>query len=189
MRIIGGKYKGKKLLLPINKNTRPLKDMVKESIFNLLIHSNKIKIDIADSNVLDLFSGSGSFGIECISRGAKNVYFFENYSEAIKILNKNLSLLKLNHNYKVFEKNCFDFFKENKLKNIFFDIVFIDPPYNELKLNSFLDLIFKNDIISKKTLFIIHRHKKDTIAISEKIQLVEVRNYGISKISLGYPII
>ena len=75
MRVIGGVFKGKKLFLPSDKNTRPLKDLTKESIFNLIQHSNKINIDIKNSFVLDLFSGSGSFGIECLSREAKKVVF------------------------------------------------------------------------------------------------------------------
>ena len=76
MRIIRGFKKGKKLLLPDNKNTRPLKDIFKEAIFNILEHSNQIKIKINGSNVLDLFAGVGSFGLECLSRGANKVVFF-----------------------------------------------------------------------------------------------------------------
>ena len=86
MRIIGGKHKGKKLFLPSDKLTRPLKDMVKESIFNLLQHSKKINISLEDSTILDLFSGTGSFGLECVSRGAKYVVFFEYYKKALIIL-------------------------------------------------------------------------------------------------------
>ena len=77
MRIISGKFKGKKLFLPQDKNTRPLKDLVKESIFNLLEHSAQIKKKIKSASVLDLFSGSGSFGLECISRGSQEVYFLK----------------------------------------------------------------------------------------------------------------
>ena len=79
MRIIGGKYKGKRLIQPLDKTTRPLKDLVKESIFNIIQHSNKFNIQIKNSKVLDLYAGSGSFGLECISRDAKIVYFFENH--------------------------------------------------------------------------------------------------------------
>ena len=93
MRIISGYLKGKKINLPKDKKTRPLKDMVKESIFNILVHSNKIKFQIKNSEILDLFSGSGSFGLECVSRGAKKVYFNENYKEAIEILKKNIKNL------------------------------------------------------------------------------------------------
>ena len=94
MRIISGKLKGKKLFLPNDKKTRPLKDLVKVSIFNLLDHSNIVKKKLENSSILDLFSGTGSFGLECLSRGSKNVYFFENYVEAIKILEKNLKLME-----------------------------------------------------------------------------------------------
>ena len=75
MRIISGFNKGKKLIMPSNKKTRPLKDMAKESIFNILTHAKFINFHLKDSNVLDLFSGIGSFGLECISRGSKFVFF------------------------------------------------------------------------------------------------------------------
>ena len=90
MRIISGNLKGKKINPPKDKLTRPLKDMVKESIFNILEHSNEINHKMENSIVLDLFSGSGSFGLECISRGAKYVFFNENYNEAIRVLEKNI---------------------------------------------------------------------------------------------------
>ena len=129
MRIISGKFKGKKLFLPIDKKTRPLKDIVKESIFNLIIHSNKINLDLENSNILDLFSGSGSFGLECISRGAKKVIFFENYSEALNILKKNIKLLKINEYFEIVYKDCFNYFNSNQTFKDKFDIIFIDPPY------------------------------------------------------------
>ena len=67
MRVIGGSLKGKKLLIPLDKSTRPLRDMGRESIFNILDHSSKVPKNINNSKVLDLFSGTGSFGIECLS--------------------------------------------------------------------------------------------------------------------------
>ncbi len=79
MRIISGSFKGKKILEPNDKQTRPLKDLTKESIFNVITHSNKFKIDFNNSTILDLFSGVGSFGLECLSRGVKEVFFVENY--------------------------------------------------------------------------------------------------------------
>tara|TARA_B110000027_G_C16099069_1_gene292207 strand:- start:380 stop:619 length:240 start_codon:yes stop_codon:yes gene_type:complete len=79
MRIISGSFKGKKILEPKDNETRPLKDLTKESIFNIIKHSNKFKIDLTDSYILDLFSGVGSFGIECLSRGVRKVIFIENY--------------------------------------------------------------------------------------------------------------
>ena len=71
MRIIAGKLKGATLHMPKDKNTRPLKDLARESIFNLLTHSNKISLQLEQSNILDLYAGTGSFGLECLSRQAK----------------------------------------------------------------------------------------------------------------------
>ena len=185
MRIIGGKFKGKKLFLPVDKNTRPLKDMVKESIFNLLKHSNKVKITLENSEILDLFSGSGSFGLECLSRKVKDVYFFENYYEAINILKKNLLTLKEVKNYKIFEKDCFTFFETNNLIDKKFDIIFIDPPYKELRINQLIDKIIEKNLLKKDGLVIIHRHKKDVIELTDKIKVLDSRIYGISRVYLA----
>jgi len=185
MRIIGGNFKGKKLFLPNDKNTRPLKDIVKESIFNLIQHSKKFNIDIENSLVLDLFSGTGSFGIECISRGAKKVVFFENYPEAIKILEKNLNLLKNLDNHKIYKENFFNFFSSNKNFDFKFNIIFIDPPYKETKINEIIKVIFEKRMLIQNGILIIHRHKKDNIKITNKLNILEERSYGISKILLG----
>ena len=75
MRVIGGNLKGKKILMPVDKNTRPLKDLVKESIFNLLAHSKKIKFEIQNSKVLDLFSGTGNVSFEFASRGVASFLY------------------------------------------------------------------------------------------------------------------
>ena len=88
MRIISGNFKGKKILLPKDKLTRPLKDLTKESIFNILKHSKLLNIELESSNVLDLFSGVGSFGLECLSGGAKNVTFLESYADVLSVLKK-----------------------------------------------------------------------------------------------------
>jgi len=185
MRIIGGNFKGKKLLLPNDKNTRPLKDLVKESIFNLISHSKKINLDIQGSVVLDLFSGTGSFGIECLSRNAKKVIFFENYKNIIKVLEKNLNSLKNKNNYLIFKEDCFKFLNSEKIINNFFDIVFIDPPYKETKINEILEIICKKKLLTTKGVIIIHRHKKDNLKFNSKINFFEERVYGNSKIFFG----
>jgi len=185
MRIISGVFKGKKLFLPNDKNTRPLKDLVKESIFNLIQHSNKININIKNSLVLDLFSGSGSFGLECLSREAKKVFFLESYPEAIKVLEKNIRSLKNINNYEILKEDCFNYFQSNKKKNLKFDIIFIDPPYRELKINEIIETILEKKILNKKGILIIHRHRKDTVELTQKANFFEERFYGISKICFG----
>ena len=148
MRIISGELKGKKLSVPLDKSTRPLKDMVRESIFNILDHSNKISTKVYDAKVLDLFSGTGSFGIECLSRGAAEVIFIENYRGVLHLLKKNLSSLKSIKNYEIIEK---DVYKDNVFPNLNlkFDIIFFDPPYKNKNIDNLLNEIINQKILNK----------------------------------------
>ena len=88
MRVISGILKGKSINFLKNFNTRPLKDSVKENIFNILKHSKFVKVKIEKSKVLDLYSGIGSFGIECGSRGAQNITFVDRNINATTVLKK-----------------------------------------------------------------------------------------------------
>lgn len=105
MRIISGNFKKKKLILPDPKVTRPLRDYIKESLFNLLAHSKLLNFKISQSTILDIFSGSGSFGIECLSRGSSKVFFIEKEKKIIEILKKNLQNDILDDNYKIFNQD------------------------------------------------------------------------------------
>ena len=181
MRIIGGSLKGKKLLIPLDKSTRPLRDIVRESIFNILYHSSKVSKNIDNSRVLDLFSGTGSFGIECLSRGAQEVIFFENYSNSIKILRNNIFNLKLERKSKVYESNVYNL-KEANLKNKIFDLIFLDPPFKDKEINNLINQIKIMKIADINTLIIIHRNKKSVDNISEFLNVLDEKNYGLSKI-------
>lgn len=185
MRIIGGKYKSKKILPPIDKTTRPLRDMVKESIFNLIENSNKYNFQIKESYILDLFSGTGSFGLECISRGANKVIFVEKYAPIFKILKKNLLSLNHDSNNQIFEENCFDFIKNFNDPNTKFDVIFIDAPFKEKDIDSLIEIILRKKILKKTGIVIIHKHKKDIFKISHKLKILDERIYGISKIIFG----
>tara|TARA_B100000886_G_C20304754_1_gene441260 strand:+ start:294 stop:860 length:567 start_codon:yes stop_codon:yes gene_type:complete len=182
MRIISGYFRGKKILEPKDIKTRPLKDLTKESIFNIIDHSNKFKVQLIGSKVLDLFSGVGSFGIECLSRGANKVIFAENYKGALSILKKNLINLKSNIDYKILEK---DIYNENTILilNELFDIIFLDPPYKDKNLEMIFKTIQKGKILKKNGIIILHCHKKEKNFIPKNFKIVEEKQYGISKIN------
>ena len=184
MRIISGKFKGKKLLEPLDKQTRPLKDLTKESVFNIINHSNKFSIDINEAYVLDLFSGIGSFGIECLSQGASHVTFVEKYERVLPILKKNLNNLKSDINYEIIETDILNKFKFKSLK-FKYDIIFLDPPYKEKALENILNTIIENKILKQKGIIIIHRHKKEIDTFPKNFQLIDEKKYGISKIIFG----
>jgi|TARA_Y200000002_G_scaffold365362_1_gene355187 16S rRNA (guanine966-N2)-methyltransferase len=184
MRIISGDFKGKKILGPNDLKTRPLKDLTKESIFNIIKHSKKFSINMGDSEILDLFCGTGSFGIECLSRGVKYVTFVENYSGILPILKKNLVALRKVKNYSIIEK---DILKNLDFKNFKkqFDIIFLDPPYKEDELEKIINLIFKESVLKSNGIIIIHRHKKQINVLPNNFRILEKKNYGISKILFG----
>ena len=181
MRIISGTFRGKKILEPKDIKTRPLKDLTKESIFNILNHSNKFKINLEDSNILDLFSGVGSFGIECLSRGVKIVVFIENYNRVLPVLKKNLKNLKSSENYEIIEKDIDngDIFRTLEKK---FDIIFIDPPYKNKNLNLLLENLNNTKILNKNGIIVVHRHKNQHDLIPKNFEIVEEKKYGLSKI-------
>ena len=181
MRIISGNLKGKKLTVPLDKSTRPLKDMVRESIFNVLEHSNKLSAKINNSKVLDLFSGTGSFGIECLSRGAKNVIFFENYINSLKILKQNILKLKLENKCNIYNFSAYNLENSN-LKTEIFDIIFLDPPFKDSGIQNLIDQIKNLKIANEKSLVIIHRNKKSNDGFSKYLDVIEEKNYGLSKI-------
>lgn len=184
MRIISGSFKGKKILQPLDKNTRPLKDMTKEAIFNIINHSNKFSAEIINSNVLDLFSGVGSFGLECISRKANHVTFVEYYPKTVKILQKNLENLSANNKYKVLTE---DIFKKKFFANLNYkyDIIFLDPPYKEKNIKDLLNNICQEKILKKNGLIIIHRNKDDVDEFPDNFKIIDEKIYGISKIFFG----
>ena len=184
MRVISGKFKGKRLLEPQNKLTRPLKDLTKESIFNIINHSNKFSVNIIEACVLDLFAGVGSFGIECLSQGAGHVTFIEKYEGVLPILKKNLNNLKSEINYEIIESDILNKFKFKSLK-LRYDIIFLDPPYKEKALENILNSIIENRILNNNGIIIIHRHKKEIDEFPRNFQLIEEKKYGISKIIFG----
>ena len=182
MRIISGNFKGRKILTPNDIKTRPLKDLTKESIFNILKHSNKFNVEIKNSVILDLFAGVGSFGIECLSNEAKYVTFVENYDGVLPILKKNLSNLKLDKKYEIIEQNIFTGLKLAKSN---YDIIFLDPPYKDKNISELIDKIFEINLLSKSGIIITHRNKNVKDKYSKNFRILEEKTYGISKISFG----
>ena len=180
MRIISGKLKGKSIDFVKNLQTRPLKDNVRESIFNILKHSSICKVNLESSNILDLYSGIGSFGIECISRGAKKITFVDKDVNASYILKKNLSQLSIIDKTKIYNTKIEDFlFLDFKDK---FDIFFFDPPFKDVKFLENLKEIKKKKIFKKNHIVIIHREKNSKDNFEDIIQIIEAKKYGRSEI-------
>ena len=182
MRIISGKYRGKQIQFFKSLTTRPLKDSVKENIFNILIHSNKISTKIEGSNVLDLYSGIGSFGIECLSRKAGKVTFVEENNEIIKILKKNLNTLVGDEKAIIRNEKVEKIFLYNKEK---FNIIFLDPPFADKKIVDIVKNIKRNKIFKDDHVVIIHREKGSHEKFNDMFNPLIIKYYGRSKIIFG----
>ncbi len=128
MRVISGLRKGHKLKSPKGQDIRPTEDRIKESLFNIIGPLKK------ESLVLDLFAGTGSIGIEFLSRGAKFVYFIDSSNESIRIIKDNLSLTKFLDSASIHKMDSINSIKFLREKGILFDYIFIDPPYEKHNL-------------------------------------------------------
>jgi len=185
MRIIAGKLRGATLHFPQNKITRPLKDRARESIFNLLTHSNKMSFKFERSNILDLYAGTGSFGLECLSRQAENVCFVENEKDAIKILEKNIEKLKVKKNVDIFFDDVLVVIKKKNIFKSKFDLIFCDPPFKDLNIEKLIQLIYNNNVLRKDGILVLHRNKNIKEKLPNYFNIIDERIYGISKVMFG----
>ena len=171
--------------MPKDKTTRPLKDMAKESVFNILTHAKYVNFHLKDSKVLDLFSGIGSFGLECISRGSKFVFFLENYPPVLEILKKNISNLKYDRKSKVIDIDAFKINNNTFKEDQKFQIIFCDPPYKEKKIELLIKNIIEMNILEKNGIIIIHRKKGDLDTYPNKFKVIDTKSYGLSTFVFG----
>jgi len=184
MRVVSGFLKGKKIEFLKSLTTRPLRDFVKESIFNIIEHSNLINVKLENSNILDFYSGVGSFGIECISRGAKKTTFVENDSKVLLVLKKNIDYLRIENKSNIIKNKIISFIGQFKDKSKF-DIIFFDPPFAENYFINELKLLKESNIFAKDHLIIIHREKKTRDDLSGILNILTTKNYGRSIVIFG----
>ena len=183
MRIISGKFRGLKLHPPLDSNTRPTSDRLKEALFSIL-ESYKYNLNISTSKVLDICSGTGALGIEAISRGAKLVYFIENDPKATDVIEKNISKLKINNQNELYIK----LIKDDAIKALgkisaIFDIVFIDPPYNSSIIEECLIGLKELNLINNDSYIFAESSKKASFQF-DGYKVFDTKTYGKSKLTI-----
>jgi len=172
MKVIAGIYKGRNIDTIKDTATRPMMGKAREGIFNAL------QFSFENADVLDLFAGSGSMGIEALSRGAKYVTFIDNSSDCIRQINKNLQEYK--KDYSVLKLDVSNYIIEVNSK---YDIVFYDPPFEYQTENINIDIEELINKLKKKAFIIIHRHSNSSsIVLPNDVELYKEKNYGQSKI-------
>ena len=170
MRIIAGKYKGRELVSFKADHIRPTTDRVKESIFN------KLQAEIANSRVLDLFSGTGNLSIEAISRQAASAVAVEMNKKSIEIMKRNIELLKISE-IEIIGQDVFKFLKH--YVGTPFDLIFCDPPFTEKLADSLFTALAQSKVFSPDTIIVIESGGKETLR-DEYLPLVrfDKRDYG-----------
>jgi 16S rRNA (guanine(966)-N(2))-methyltransferase RsmD len=178
MRIIAGTLKGRKLSAPSGLGLRPTSDKVKESLFNIL--SGQIE----GAAFLDLYAGTGSVGMDALSRGAQNVVFVENNMRHLQYLKKNLSSCSFEGKAEIFAVAASDFLKKVRRSTRLFDIIFIDPPYESGEVEKILPMLQEGDMMTDQGMVIIeHFHKKALPEKSGNLFLLKKYKYGETVLS------
>ncbi len=171
MKIISGKYKGRKIDGYDIDGTRPTMDRVKESLFAT------IQDYIYNSVVLDLFSGSGNLGFEALSEGAKSAYLVDSNFKAVNTIKNNIKNIGIDNCnvYSMDYKKALNFFYENNIK---FDLIFLDPPYKTNYIEESLKLISSYDLLSSEGLIVCESDNLDRIVYPECYRAVKDKKYG-----------
>lgn len=174
MRIISGKYKGKRIQAPKKLPVRPTTDMAKEALFNILNNH----YDFREIAVLDLFAGTGNISFEFASRGAQNIVSVDKDYGCVKFIAA--ISRELNLNIKTFKEDVYKFLEKNRLK---FDLVFADPPYQfeDEEFKRLVALVYENNLLNDEGMLVVE-HSKFT-DLSELPNFVEQRRYGGSVFS------
>ncbi len=178
MRIIAGEFRSRKIKTVETNSTRPTTDKNRESIFNMLgNHINR------ETNVLDLYAGSGALGLEALSRGAKHVFFSDINLDSINVINDNIKSLNLADKATIHKGSYTKILKNLVRFNEQFDLIFLDPPYKLDVINKNLESINKNNLLSENGLVVCETSKEYQIDCTG-YEVLKEKHYGITKVTI-----
>ena len=179
MRIIGGEFGSRKIESPSPASARPTKDRVREAVFSMIAGR------VEGSRVLDLFSGSGAYGLEALSRGAASCVFVENNPECAGVIFGNISKFKVEDRTKIKRVDVVDYLEYLGKKREKFDIIFSDPPYSLGISRNILIIIDQYDILCHSGLLIAEHGSKENISEGKgDVSIYRQKSYGITSISI-----
>ena len=176
MRIISGRFRGRQLVSFQADHIRPTTDRVKESIFN------KLQGEVDGARVLDLFSGTGNLACECISRGAVHVDAVELNRKSIAIIQKNLKLLDIENEVRVFQDDVIKFLK--RYEGEAYDLIIADPPFTEKMAHSVLEALASSTAVGIQTTVVTESSSHETVADAyPNLEKFDERDYGDKRVS------
>ena len=177
IKIIGGVFKGTNLIVP-KYNVRPTSSFKRESIFSI-IDSYAIKNSInlyKKKAFLDIFAGTGSIGLEAISRGMEKVFFYENNKKVLQILKKNCEKICKKDQYKIFAEDVMN--TSFSLIDYKISLIFIDPPYYKYNISDILEILLDKKIVNKETIIVVEESSNNTFKISPMLKIINKKTYS-----------
>jgi len=179
MRIIAGEYRGRKIKQPGSNEVRPTKDRIREAVFNM------IAAYVPGADVLDIFAGSGAYGLEALSRGAEKAVLIENNTGCADIISENINSLGLEECTKIMDMDAFNALELLGTEKDKFDLIFADPPYNEGLGKKTLIIINHYDILKPIGFLVVEHHNDEDIPGTEgNVSLFKQKTYGKTTISI-----
>lgn len=177
MQIISGEKKGYKIYGPGPKKVRPMRQLVRKALFDIL------RQVVPKSNFLDLYAGTGSVGLEALSRGADRAAFVDRYSEATKLINKNLEKLNYTNSASVYDMEVEAAIEKFDRRDRRFDLVFLGPPYDKGLSEETLALLGENKVAQKGSVVAVEVFFKNDLADSYgDLEMIKESEYGQNKL-------
>lgn len=179
MRVISGEYGGRRLKAVKGKNTRPTTDKVKESLFHM------IGPYFNGGTVLDLYSGSGSLGIEAVSRGMTQAYLIDSHPAAVSVIKENVEMTRESDKFTVWKKRDVQALEDLSSSGEKLDLVLLDPPYAEQELEHILKRLVQLDLLAKQAVIVCETDRDVSISgVDPSLAIVKHKVYGTSKITI-----
>ncbi|WP_135081824.1 16S rRNA (guanine(966)-N(2))-methyltransferase RsmD [Terasakiella sp. SH-1] len=178
MRIVGGKFKGRKLSAPDGQDTRPTSDRARESIFNILEHQSWGRAALRGQRVLDVFSGTGALGLEAFSRGAAHVTFMDHHEAAMKCLRQNAKGMGSAAEINAMRADA----THPPKADAPCQLVFLDAPYKSGLNEQALGALIQSNWIETGTLCIVETAKKENWQPPKGFEELDVRKYGAAQV-------
>ncbi|USG62136.1 16S rRNA (guanine(966)-N(2))-methyltransferase RsmD [Sneathiella marina] len=182
MRIVGGEFRGKKLILPTDQRIRPTSDRTREALFNILGHDSNCRTDSGPLplgvRVLDIFAGTGALGLEALSRGASHVTFVDNHPDSQKLLRENVRHFNVGRSADILQRDGTDPGQPGTP----YDLVLMDPPYNQNLAGPCVRSLLTNNWLQDGAVLAIELAAKEKYTPPDEFSVLKDRKYGAARL-------
>jgi 16S rRNA (guanine966-N2)-methyltransferase len=182
MRIVGGSFRGRRLVAPEGQSTRPTADRTREALFNVLRHAAWAP-RLEGARVMDLFAGSGALGLEALSRGAAHCLFVDRSAPARAAIGANIAALALEARARIVGRDAAKLAPRGGVDGPAFDLAFLDPPYGQGLAGPALERLAEGDWLTKRALVAVERGLAEPAPSPAGYELLDERNWGPATIS------